>query len=326
MRSFRRGAWIALAAGALAALVVPLVIPVTSSGTLTAAQAAPDGATLRDIDGLQVHYRFEPFSGQGDSAPLFVLLHGFGASTYSWREVMDDFAELGDVVAYDRPAFGFTERPTVWTGDSPYGVEAGKRLIASVIAEFQKPSQPVVLVDHSAGGTLAGEFALATPDALDALILVAPAISTTGGGAGWLSWLYRVPQIDRLGPVLVGGIATSGDELLEVSWHDVSLLTDDIRANYRRPLQVAGWERAFWEFQKAPRNFTINDRFEDLAVPVVIITGDDDRVVDTADSLALALRSPEAQLYVLQKSGHLPHEETPREFMGALREAMQRLS
>ena len=63
-------------------------------------------------------------AGQGE-LPL-VLLHGFGASTYTWREVWEPLAQDHPVVAFDRPAFGLTERPMPgdWAGRSPYSAEA----------------------------------------------------------------------------------------------------------------------------------------------------------------------------------------------------------
>lgn len=312
----------ALASGLVAALVVPLVVPVTSSGTESEREVAGDKATFVDIESVSLHYESLPYEGEGANQPLFVLLHGFGASTYSWREVIDDFADLGDVVAYDRPAFGLTERPTSWEGSSPYGVDAQVSLLGGVIDEFADEGQPIVLVGHSAGGTLAAEFALREPDRVSGLILVAPAILTSGGGPSWLSFLYDIPQVDRIGPLLVGGIATSGEDLLERSWHDPAGLTPDIREAYRAPLRIKGWEAAFWEFQKAPRTFSVTEDPAAITLPTAIITGDDDRVVATADSLALADIIPGASISIIPNSGHLPHEETPAEFMEAVLAAL----
>jgi pimeloyl-ACP methyl ester carboxylesterase len=322
MASVRKVGFIALLAGVLAALIVPMVVPISSSGTKSYQEVAPQGSTFIQIDSLRVHYEFIRHQGDQTNPPLFVLLHGFGASTYSWREVIEPFSQLGDVVAYDRPAFGFTERPTTWEGLSPYSSDAQITLLTSVIETFSVDNQPVVLVGHSAGGTLAAEYGLRNPTVVSGLLLVAPAVLTTGGGPGWLSWLFVIPQVDRLGPLLVAEIATSGDELLERSWSDVSLLTPEIRENYRRPLEIENWERAFWEFQKAPRNFLVTDNLGDLSVPVVIITGDDDRVVATEDSVELALLIPGSALEIIPHSGHLPHEETPLQFMDRVKRVL----
>jgi len=314
--------WITLALGISSLLVVPFLVPIDTSGTQSEGELAGEDSTFITVGNLQVHYEFEAYRGSMEQAPLFVLLHGFGASTFSFREVLDDFADLGDVLAYDRPAFGLTVRPTSWTGDSPYRAEAQLDLLFSLIHEFAKDGQPVILVGHSAGGTLAVHYSYRHPGEISALILVAPAILNSSGGPGWLSWIYDIPQVDRLGPLLVRGIASRGSELLERSWHDPRLLSDSIRAGYQKPLQVKGWEKAFWEFYKAPGLGDLREELIEIIPPVVIITGDHDRVVPTADSRILSQQFPEWQLVVIGNSGHLPHEENPEEFMASLREGL----
>ena len=325
MRTFRRIAWMALAAGFVAFMIVPFIIPITTSGVLTEREAAGDDATFVTIGDLDVHYEYVEHSGVEDSPPLLILLHGFGASTYSWREVLQDLSVLGDVVAYDRPAFGFTERPIDYESDSPYGVDAQLELIRGVASEFAAPGQDLILVGHSAGGTLAAEFAYRYPSEVASLVLVAPALAPGGGGPDWVSALARIPQIDQLGPLFVQGIAQSGGELLERSWHDVSLLTPEIQEAYRTPLTIVNWERAFWEFTSAPRGFQVTSDPEGLSVPTAIITGDDDRVVATAESEDLATRIPSSTLSVIPASGHLPQEETPAAFMDAVESAWENL-
>lgn len=45
-----------------------------------------------------------------------ILLHGFGASVFSWNRVMKPLAEVtgSKVLAFDRPAFGLTSRVNFW--------------------------------------------------------------------------------------------------------------------------------------------------------------------------------------------------------------------
>jgi pimeloyl-ACP methyl ester carboxylesterase len=52
--------------------------------------------------------------------------------------------------------------------------------------------------------------------------------------------------------------------------------------------------------------------------PVLVITGDDDRIVPTKDSIRLAGELPNASLEVIADAGHLPHEEQPQVFMEAV--------
>ena len=56
----------------------------------------------------------------------------------------------------------------------------------------------------------------------------------------------------------------------------------------------------------------------ELTLPVLVITGDDDRIVPTEESLRLAEELPAAALTVIPNCGHVPQEECQGPFMQAL--------
>ncbi len=318
MRTFRKIMLGFLALGLVSFLVIPLLIPESSSGTQTNFEAAGPSADFTRINGLDVHIEQESYSGECKcAAPLIVLMHGFGASTFSWREVIQPLSRYGEVIAYDRPAFGFTERPVSWSGVNPYGFEGNFELLDGLIAKFAKKRE-VVLVGHSAGGQLAAEYARINPSKVSALILVDPAILTTGGGPEGLDWLYQLPQIAKLGPILVSSIASSGDQLLRESFYDKSVLTEAVFDGYHQPLKVKGWEKAFWNFATAPRKNQLVENLSQVKTPVLLITGDSDTVVPTEDTVRLATLLSNNELEVIAKAGHLPHEERPAEFLDAV--------
>lgn len=316
MKKFRRFMTRALIAGILAFLIVPFLLPQPNSGTLSYRQAAGTDAEFASLNGLDVHVETRVSASDSKNPPLIVLMHGFGASTFSWREVIDPLAKFGDVVAYDRPAFGFTERPTEWTGENPYSFAGNLKLLDALLERYAL-GRKVVLVGHSAGGQLAAEYARLNPTKVNALVLVDPAILTTGGSPQGLDWFYRIPQIDRLGPILVSSIASSGNDVIRDSFFDKSRVTDDVFAGYRAPLQVVGWERAFWNFVTAPRANELKDNLADLKQPTLLITGSNDTIVPTADTVQLDELLPNSKLEIVAKAGHLPHEEQPDAFMAA---------
>ena len=82
-----------------------------------------------EVNGFKVHYRLA-----GSGKPLVVLLHGSFLSLRSWRLVMDELAKTTTVLAFDRPAFGFTSRPlpSKATGVS-YTPEAQTELVIGLI-------------------------------------------------------------------------------------------------------------------------------------------------------------------------------------------------
>jgi pimeloyl-ACP methyl ester carboxylesterase len=309
---------IALLAGLLSFAVVPYLIPFETSGTQTKEQAAGRDAKFTELGGVSVHYTSATYSGDCNcQEPLIVLMHGFGASTFSWRDVERPLSEFGQVIAYDRPAFGFTERPTSWVGPSPYSFEGNFAILDDLIAKFGN-GRDIILVGHSAGGQLAAEYARVRGDAVSGLILVAPSILTTGGGPEGLEWFYGIPQIARLGPILVSSIATSGDALIYESFFDQSAVTDTVLDGYHQPLKVAGWEQAFWNFATASKANDLKANLGAIRQPTILITGSNDTVVATADTLKLQSLIPGSALEVIAKTGHLPHEERPLDFMRAV--------
>lgn len=303
-------------------LVVPFLIPVQTTGTATYKEVAGEGASFASAQGIDIYYEKTDFVCQEgkdcSNPPVIFLMHGFGANTFSFREVTEPLSQLGDVIAYDRPGFGLSERPTSWEGQNPYGLIGQDLILDELIAEFAS-GRDVILVGHSAGGTLAAQYVVDNKDAIQGLILISPAILSTGGSPSWLNWVFSIPQLDHLGPLLVSSIASSGMDLLNESWYNKDLITEEVKAGYREPLSVIGWEEGFWEFNRAPRAFDVRDRLNELNVPTLLITGDSDTVVATADTVKLAEMIKDSVLFVTPKSGHLAQEETPEDTMKAIR-------
>ena len=302
-------------------LVVPFLIPVQTSGTATYKEVAGEGATFASAQGIDIYYEKTDFVCQGgkdcSNPPVIFLMHGFGANTFSFREMTEPLSQLGDVIAYDRPGFGLSERPTSWEGQNPYGSIGQDLILDQLISEFAS-GRDVILVGHSAGGTLAAQYVVDNKDAIQGLILISPAILSTGGSPSWLNWVFSIPQLDHLGPLLVSSIASSGMDLLNESWYNKDLITEEVKAGYREPLSVIGWEEGFWEFNRAPRAFDVKDRLDEITVPTLLITGDTDTVVATADTEALANMINDSVLFVIPQSGHLAQEETPADTMKAI--------
>jgi pimeloyl-ACP methyl ester carboxylesterase len=295
-------------------LIGPLLVPIPPlEGTLPETDLADPDSRFIDVNGLQIHYKT-----QGAGQPVFILLHGFGASEFSWREVMTPLADMGTVIAYDRPAFGLTERPLPgeWSGISPYSPEAQDELVIGLLDELG--IEQAILVGNSAGGTVALNTALNYPERVQGLILVDAAVYGAGGLPSWARGLLRWPQIDHFGPLLVRSIENRGEAILETSWHEPERITPEIRAGYFRPLQAANWDRALWEMVKSWQDTGLSARLGALDTPTLVITGDDDQIIPTAQSLRLAEEIPGAELALLPNCGHLPHEECPVAFLEAV--------
>lgn len=290
----------------------PFLVPVPKlTGLVTEKDLADRDGKFIDVNDVTIHYK-----ETGSGGKTFLLLHGFGASTFSWREVMDDFGRYGRVIAYDRPAFGLTERPMPenWSGN-PYGMKANLELLLGFMDALG--IEKAVLVGNSAGGGVSAAFALEYPERVEALVLVDPGV---GGGRGpqfpeWALPLMWTPQMRHLGPLLVRDIAGSGNDTILRAWSDPSKVTEEIIEGYRKPLQVENWDRALYELTFAPAYPELRPQLPNLKVPVHIIGGEDDRLIRSWYFEAISREIPGAQLVLLPQCGHVPHEECPQEFM-----------
>jgi pimeloyl-ACP methyl ester carboxylesterase len=321
-----------------------LLIPVRTSGTLTNLDLADPDSRFIDVLGTQIHYKVYSHRerpGPGSAAPsmlpadtpsgamaraeppLIILLHGFGASSFSWRLVAEPLSGYADVVAFDRPAFGLSGRPAKWQGPNPYAPDSQVAIVGAMLSAMG--AERAVLVGNSAGGTVAMNFALAYPDRTAGLVLVSPAVYAGGGAPGWIRPLFYLPGVNHVGPLLARRLATGGDEFIASAWYDPARMTADVLPGYRAPLAIAGWERALWELTKASRASGLAKRLDELGMPILVITGDTDRIVPTEQSIRLAGELPDAELVVVPESGHVAHEETPEAFMLAFDRFWQRL-
>jgi pimeloyl-ACP methyl ester carboxylesterase len=312
--------------GVLLVLVVfsPFLVPVpTLEDTVPPETLADPDSRFVEVEGITMHYK-----QMGEGEPVLLLLHGFGASTFSWREVMSPLAETGTVIAFDRPAFGLTERPmrntAAWPGYNPYSYDAQPRLTVGLLDALGFES--AILVGNSAGGTVAVLTALSHPEYVEALILVDAAVYTGGGSPALLRPLLQTPQMDRLGPLFVRRIRSWGMDFGLSAWHDPSRIPPDFWEGYERPLRADNWDRALWELTRSAERPDLAARLDKVRLPVLVITGDDDRIVPTEQSIRLAEALPNARLAVLEACGHIPQEECPQPWLEAVEAFLQELN
>jgi pimeloyl-ACP methyl ester carboxylesterase len=313
--SFQRILWTGLfawVAWLISLFFAPLLVPIRPlKDTVDPRNLADEDSRFIDIKGLTVHYK-----QQGQGEPCMVLLHGFGASLFSWREVMTPLSELGTVIAYDRPGFGLTDRPVVEEGGpNVYRVAAQAQLVTDLLDALGV--EKAVLIGNSMGGSVALATAQAHPERVQALVLVDAAVYLSESIPAWVSAVSRYMPATRLGPLITRYLVRYrlGEQLLYRSFHDTFKVTRHVWEGYMRPFQVHNWDQALWSSLQYHHGEGMLRRLDRIQMPVLILTGESDRVIPARQSLRLAERIPHAQLVVIPQCGHLPHEERPDEFM-----------
>lgn len=303
---------IALGTIILLALIIPFFIPIPPlQGVVPPEQLADEDSKFIEINNLKIHYK-----SAGQDRLAFVLLHGFLASTFTWRELINDLATQGTVIAFDRPGFGLTERPLEWQDANPYSYDSQIGLTIGLMDALGISEG--VLVGNSAGGAIALLTTLRHPERVSALILIDPAVYINASAPAWIKPLLNLPQINRIGPYLLRGVQNWGIEFGKSAWYDPSKITPQILEGYMLPLKAENWDRGFWEFFLASKALNLETNLSNIKIPVLVITGENDRIIPAEQSIHLSKELPDAQVVVIPQCGHIPQEECPAAVLKAM--------
>lgn len=246
---------------------------VTHRRARKAEQDNPPEGNFVEIDGVRLHYVEK---GQGE--PL-VLLHGNGSllQDFELSGLMDLAAERFHVIAFDRPGYGYSARPRdeVWTP------AAQSDLLHAALQKLGL--ERFMVLGHSWGATVAIALALQYPAAVTGLVLAsgyyyptfridgpllaAPAIPVVGDVLGYT----LAPLMARLmWPVTMRKIF--GPASVPPAFSRVA------REMSLRPSQIHS--SAVESGLMIPDAFAMRHSYRKLSMPVGILTGDHDRVVD----------------------------------------------
>jgi pimeloyl-ACP methyl ester carboxylesterase len=286
-------------------------------------QFPPIGRFL-GIEGGKIHVT-ERLPEREPSATV-VLLHGATANQADLMNALGDrLVRLGfRVVAPDRPGHGWSDRIAGSAAASP-AVQA--RLLRQVFEAMG--IRRAIVVGHSWAGALAVDFALRHGDFTQGLVLLAPVTHPSGETMRWYNTAAAMPGVGTvftrllvmpLGLMRFDGAlrkvfapeAAPRDYIRQHGPH-MALRPSQFRAN----AQDLSALRAFIT-EQAPRMLNIN-------VPVTIVTGDHDGVVDANVHAYGSLRDiPGAVLTLLPGVGHSPHHADPDRVVAAIADVVHR--
>src|SRR5579859_2686374 len=230
------------------------------------------------------------------SGPGFVVLHG-GAGPQSVEGFADLLAERGRVIVPTHPGFGGTPRPE--------GLDSMRllaRVYAGLLGELGLTS--VTVVGNSIGGWIAAEMALAGSPRISGVVLV--------DAAGLVLPDYPAPDFFSLSMAQVAELSYYRPEAFRI---DVDHLPEPAKA------AMAG-NRAALALYGGPAMADpgLLDRLPGIAVPVLVVWGEADRMIPVEHGRAYAKAIPGATFEVIKEAGHLPQLETPDRLLAAVRE------
>ncbi len=277
-----------------------------------AERANPPAGRFIEIRGTRLHY-----VERGEGEPL-LLLHGSGTMIQDFESsgLIDLAAQNYRVIAFDRPGYGHSERPrtTIW---SP---EAQAELLRDALNKLGV-SRAVVL-GHSWGASVAIALALKYPKIVSGLVLAS-------------GYYYPTARADVVA-LSAPAIPVIGDVIRYAISPIVSRLMWPLML--RKIFGPAAVPRKFDSFPKEmtfrpsqirasaaefalmiPDAYAGRAHYQDMKMPVVIIAGDEDGLIDVDNQSAQLHRDiPQSVFYRIPGAGHMVHQTATEDVMAAI--------
>jgi pimeloyl-ACP methyl ester carboxylesterase len=245
---------------------------------------------------------------EGKGPPL-LLIHGFGASTYTWRHVAPELAKNYRVIAVDLKGFGQSDKPF----DGRYSVYDQAELLAQLIED--KDLRDLTLVGHSFGGGVALLLALEANQRLDGRITRLVLLDSIAYPQNIPVFfrLLDVPLVSQLGVRMVPPLVQTR-VALQIAYFDDSKIDPEEIELYAAPLKTAAGKHAIIHSarQIVPEDIAeLSERYKTIELPTLILWCDHDRIVPLEVGIKLRRTLPNSTLRLIEDCGHMPQEEQP---------------
>ncbi|MCG8914520.1 alpha/beta hydrolase [Actinokineospora sp. PR83] len=263
------------------------------------------------VQGVSALYREV---GEG---PVVLFVHGNASNGRDWQGVMRALAPTHRVVVPSLPGFGETD---------PVEDVAPPRMVSFIAAFLDAIGvDEVVMVGHSYGGLLAAEFALAHPRRVTRLALV-----DANGLGRMINPLVAAQALipSPIADLVITALLLPGGVLLRVASSTLQfrqpwrvpwqVWRDQLRLSFSRTYLRTSFDVVRRGVSLRGQRFVVLDRLRDISVPTLVVWGLTDDVVPVWQALFAAWRLPEGKLAVIGGAGHIPHLDTPEEFLDHL--------
>lgn len=244
---------------------------------------------------------------EGGHAPVLLLVHGTGAATHSWRDLLPLLARHYTVIAPDMPGHGFT-RGRIAGGQSLPGMA---KALAELLGKLGYAG-PEVIVGHSAGAAIGMRMAMDT--GLDTTMIgLTPALMPFPGLAARLfPAMARALFVNPFTAMIFAQLASSEGEVARFLKKSTGSRVDARGiACYHRLFRTSDHcagaigMMANWDLE------TFAADLPSFAGPALLVHGERDSMVPRDSVERAAALIPGATLTELPDLGHLAHEESP---------------
>ncbi len=300
--------------GVARALMLTLVLATGASCARGYEPSRADGAAMLragHVPPVQLHHEVK-----GDEGDPILFIHGFGASTYTWRHLSECLSRERAVILIDLKGFGRSPKPM----DDRYALADQAVLVHDFILEHDL--RDLTLIGHSMGGGIAllvaQKLLEADDEYLNSLVLIGSVAYPQQ--LPWFMHLLRTPILSDLAlSVLPAELQVR--TILGHAFYDDRKITDDAVAAYAAALKSQAGRHALLRTAEQiipPDLHELVPRYKTINVPTLLVWGRNDEIVPLEMGKHLDRDLPNSCLVVLDETGHFPHEEQPKKTVAIL--------
>ena len=253
---------------------------------------------------LEIHYTDHPAQGDGDCLGHVVFIHGSGPGASGWSNFKHNVAAFQQAgyrcVVYDQWGYGKTSKPTNVDHTLDFFVSGLMSLLDGLGID------QAILVGNSLGGAVAMGAALAYPERVSKLILMAP------GGIEARETYFAMAGIQAMVKYPMGSPEFTRDvlaKLLELLVFDPSVVDEE--------LVQERWDTLQTQNAHVLATMQIPDlspRLSELKAPALVFWGSEDRFCPASGVWKLLETDIPVQAELLNRCGHWVMSEYPALF------------
>jgi pyruvate dehydrogenase E2 component (dihydrolipoamide acetyltransferase) len=255
--------------------------------------AAEEGPAGRDVEVAGTRLRYIQV-GEGDRT--VVLLHGFGGDKENWLFNLEPLADGRSVYALDLPGHGESDKRVA---------DGSVEGLAGIVVGFLDALgiERADLVGHSMGAAVAMAAAVAAPDRVRSLALLAPAGLGREANAEYMRGFVAAQSRRELKPHV------------EKLFADPALVTRELLENLLKFKRLDGAQSALEAvldgfLSEGAQATVLGDRVAALGIPTLVVWGAQDQVIPAGHAAVLGGK---ATVHVLEGRGHMVHMEAAGE-------------
>lgn len=271
----------------------------TTMSSSAGCQAPDDRGALTSERAVDVRGCRVRVAQAGQGQPL-VYLHGAG-DLGDWSEALSLLARDFTVYRPDHPGFNESD-------DNPSVDSVLDMAFAYLDLLDSLDLHRVSLVGVSLGGWIAAQVAVLAPERVSKLVLA---------GAAGLRPDAAVPDIFTLNPVQLAELLHHTEEMRSAAMAGAEKISAD-PDRFQRYLRdrIATAHLAWNPYFHDPK---LAGRLHRISAPVLVIWGEQDRMLPVAQARRWADALSDARVAVIEQAGHLPHLERPAQFAALVR-------